>query len=138
MLSVVKCQLVIFVKVSYSKGLHGAGLLFLTFQLLVNLFEYIVNSISVPVFLFENWAGVLGYVLLGVLFFRKKKDTTDLILTVIGILLWIAQFLQTFEEFSDEVITAFIFCALGMLGVIIVLIALLFDVKAEHDNNGDK
>lgn len=124
-------------KVSYSKGLHAAGLLFMTLQLLVQVFEYVVNSLSVPDFFLENWACVGGYVLLGAIFLKKKRVTTDLILTVIGIMAWVVQIVQNFEKFPEEIISGFMFSAFGILGAVLVLVALLFDIGADAQKDKD-
>lgn len=137
-LSVVKYKLVIFVKVSYSKGLHTAGLLSFTLQLLVLLFEYIVDVFSIPAYIFENWAGIAGYVILSVLFLKKEKVTTDLILIVIGILLWGVQTFQSFGKFPDQFLTDFVFSAAGILGMVLSTVALLFDVKADCEKRDGK
>lgn len=127
----------IFVKVSYSKGFHAAGLLFLTLQLLMYLFEYVEDSVSILVVAIENWEAIAGCVLLTVLFVRKNRVSTDLILTIIAVLLWLAQFIQTFQEFSQDYVSAFLLCASGILGLILVIIGLSFDIRLETRNNKD-
>ena len=72
---------------------------------------------------------------MGILFLRKNKVTTDLILTVIGVLAWVAQFFQVFSEYSEEVLIGFLYSAFGMLGVVLVVMALTFDVRIDREKN---
>lgn len=125
-------------KVSYAKGLNAAGMILFTIQLFVHFFDYVANPISIFAFLIDNWTCVAGYCVLGVMFLRKKKVSTDYILTIIGVLLWVSRFLKVLNESNGEWIIAFITCAAGILGSVITIIALVFEVlSAKQDNNCD-
>ena len=132
---VVQCYLVIIVKVSYAKGLNAAGMILFTIQMLVFLFDYIVNSISVISFFLNNWTCVCGYLLLGAMFLKKKKATSDFILTIIGVLLWGSRFIKVFGEYSGEILISFIICSAGFLASLLSLIGLVFEIIAERQNN---
>lgn len=132
---VVQCYVVIIVKVSYAKGLNAAAMVLFTIQMLVHLFNYIVNSISVFSFFLNNWTCVCGYILLGAMFLKKRKATTDFILTIIGVLLWVSRFLKVFTENSGELLLSFIICSAGILGTVFVLIGLVFEIIAERQKD---
>ena len=126
-MSVVKYQLVIYVKFSYSKGFYGAGLVIFTLQLLVYLFSYVIESVSLAEYLVENWAGCLGYMMLVVIFIYKKIPGSDIILTIIGMLLWAVQFYQVFMIKGP--LLGFITSGLGMLGIALSFVGFVFEVK---------
>lgn len=125
----------IFVKVSYAKGLNAAGMILFTVQLLVHFFDYIVNSISVFTCILDNWTCILGYVLLGVMFIKKKKISTDYILTIIGLLLWFSRFMKVFSDNNGEPVLSFIICSAGILGSVVVFIGLVFELAIAKQNN---
>lgn len=116
-------------KIGNSKAFNALGLILLTFQILVFLFKYIVDIADIMEFFMANLLGMLGYVLLLTLFI-KKIINEDIILTVIGCLLWVAQFVNVFKEFQGEPLTAFLYCSAGILGVILIALGLvLFSAK---------
>lgn len=112
------------VKIGNSKAFNALGLILLTFQILVFLFKYIVDIADIMEFFMANLLGVLGYVLLLTLFIKKIMNE-DIILTVIGCLLWIAQFVNVFKEFQDEPLLAFLYCSAGIPGVILIALGLV-------------
>lgn len=114
-----KILLVIIVKVSFSKGFYAAALIAYVFQLMVLVFDYIVNGATLIDFIVDKWAGVLGFVLLGALFLLRSRIGMDFILTFIGIMLWIVQFCMIFIESFEEPLDAFTVCSSGILGVIL-------------------
>ncbi len=111
-------------KIGNSKAFNALGLILLTFQILVFLFKYIVDIADIMEFFMANLLGVLGYVLLLTLFIKKIMNE-DIILTVIGCLLWIAQFVNVFKEFQDEPLLAFLYCSAGIPGVILIALGLV-------------
>ena len=112
------------VKIGNSKAFNALGLILLTFQILVFLFKYIVDIADIMEFFISNLLGVLGYVLLLTLFIKKIMNE-DIILTVIGCLLWVAQFVNVFKEFQGEPLLAFLYCSAGILGIILIALGLV-------------
>lgn len=120
----------------FSKGLYAASLVAFTLQLLVFLFKYVVESISIADFAIDNWAGVLGYSMLLILFILKRTMSTDIILTVIGVLLWVVQILMVLT--SSDPLIGFAVSGLGILGVILSAFALVFEIKVSKSENKNK
>ena len=121
-------------KVNFSKGFNAVGLLLLTFQILVCLFEYIVNTEDVALFFVNTWAGLIGFLLMIVLFVKNRLGE-DFILTLIGALLWVAQFVQIFRGFNNQYLSAFLYCSVGILGVAFILVGLIVNtVKNKKEN----
>ncbi len=127
-------KMVIFVKIGYTKSFYALGLLLLTFQILVYMFEYIVNTGDIVAFFMNTWAGVLGYLVLLVLFVRSIIYC-DFILALIGCLLWVVQFVQVFKVNSEEPLTALLFCAAGILGILFIIVGLFVQMSAKKNNN---
>lgn len=110
------------------------GLLLLTVQILVHLFEYVVNTGEIVQFFISTWAGLLGYVLMLVLFIKSRLGA-DFILTLIGSLLWGVQFFQVFQSFKAEYLSAFLYCSAGISGVIFILVGLILcTLKSKKEN----
>ncbi len=121
-------------KVNFSKSFNAVGLLLLTFQILVHLFEYIVNTADVVQFFVNTWAGIIGYLLMIVLFVKNRLGE-DFILTLIGSLLWLVQFVQVFRGFNNEYFFAFLYCSVGILGVAFILAGLTVStIKNKKEN----
>ena len=120
-------------KIGNSKAFNALGLILLTFQILVFLFKYIVDIADIMEFFMANLLGVLGYVLLLNLFI-KKIINEDIILTVIGCLLWVAQFVNVFKEFQGEPLLAFLYCSAGILGVILIALGLVLYSAKDKKN----
>lgn len=125
--------MVIFVKISCTKGLNAAGLLLLTLQILVYLFEYIVNVADIIMFMVDTWAGLLGYILFVILFIKSRLDA-ELVLTIIGILLWGSQFSTTFASSGKEIMVNFLYCSPGILGVCLIIIGIVVYLETEKRN----
>ncbi len=119
-------------KFSYTKGLYGAGLIAFTLQLLVYLFSYVIESASIADYMVENWAGCLGFVMLVVIFIYKKTPGADIILTIIGMLLWVVQFVQVFTDKGP--LLGFIFSGVGILGFALSIVGFVFEVKDMRKN----
>ncbi len=119
-----RMYLVIFVRSNCAKGLNAVGLILLTLQILVCLFEHVVNTANFILFVTETWAGMLGYVLLIVLFVKNRLNE-DFILTLIGVLLWVAQFFSVFVTSGKEHMVSFLYCSAGILGVGFILIGMV-------------
>lgn len=124
--------MVIYVKFSYTKGFYGAGLIAFTLQLLVYLFSYVIESVSLSGYLAENWAGFLGFMMLVVIFIYKKVPGSDIILTIIGLLLWAVQLYQVFT--SKGPLLGFITSGLGVLGILLSIVGFVFEVKEMYKN----
>ena len=127
--------MVIFVKIDFSKGFYAAALIAYTIQLLLLSFDYVVNGNEFISFFVDNWAGVLGYLLLGALFILRSKFGMDFILNVIGMLLWIVEFYQVFSMNFSEPVGAFAMCSSGILGVILSAFGLGYEVRIEKMKN---
>lgn len=119
-------------KFSYTKGFYGAGLIAFTLQLLVYLFSYVIESVSIADYLVDNWAGCLGFMMLGVIFIYKKTPGADIILTIIGLLLWVVQFYQVFA--SKGPFLGFITSSLGVLGIALSIVGFVFEVNEMRKN----
>ena len=124
--------MVIFVKFSSAKAFNAVGLFLLTLQILVYLFEYLVISSDIVGFFVNTWAGLFGYVLLVSLFIRNAMSS-DFILTLIGCLLWVVQFVRVFRAFPKEPSVALLYCVAGLLGLVFIVVA-LFAHKSEKKN----
>ena len=128
-----KMYSVICVKIGNSKAFNALGLILLTFQTLVFLFKYIVYVDEITDFIMSNWAGVFGYLLLLVLFIRGLMNE-DIILTVIGCLLWIVQFTNVFNEFQGEFGLALLYCSAGIMGVALIIFGLIIYSYKQKQN----
>ena len=119
-------------KFSYNKGFYGAGLIAFTLQLLVYLFSYVIEAVNLADYMVENWAGCLGFMMLLVIFIYKKTPGADIILTIIGMLLWAVQFYQVFT--SKGPLLGFITSGLGVLGIALSFVGFVFEVKEMRKN----
>ena len=120
-------------KIIRASGMYAAGLLCLTVQVLIFAFEYIVEALGFADYIINNGASVAGLILLVTLFIRRREIGLDVVLTVIGMLLWVVQFVQVFRRDSVEIIDCIISCSVGFAGVLLVLMGLIFEVIANKN-----
>lgn len=67
-----------------------------------------------------------------VIFIYKKTSGADIILTIIGMLLWAVQFYQVFM--AKGPMLGFIYSGLGMLGFSLSLVGFAFEVREMRKN----
>jgi len=122
-------------KFTRASGMYAAGLLCLTVQILIFTFKYVIEALGFAEYIVNNGASVAGLVLLATLFVRRREIGLDVVLTVIGILLWVVQFVQVFRRDSVEVIDCIITCSVGFVGVLLVLLGLVLEVIADKNKH---
>lgn len=119
--------LVIFVKVSKSKGFYIIGMVLLTIQMPALFFDLVVMKSTFFDFFADNWTLIVGYGVLIAFFFKGKKVSSDLIIPILGVVLWLNGFLRIFEGRSYQPFVAVVFYIWGFLGVALVLIAVAIE-----------
>lgn len=141
-------------KKHYSLLTFAGGLLLLVIQLLALVFKFVTGDDydteivfavakdnSLEAFISEFWSGVIGSIMLIVLFIRRISKGPEAMLTLVGVLLWVIQILSMYES---QMLSSFILSYLiGIIGVILVGIAALYDAyvtksKSSDDTDMDK
>ncbi len=141
-------------KKNYGIYFFAGGLLLVTIQLLIFVFGflnsdpyttdqvfYVAQDMTFADFLSEYWAGIIGTVLLLVLFVRRLSKGPEAMMVLVGALLWVIQLLSlhnTELPLSNFITQYFV----GILGIIGVAVAGFFDaylIKSappfENDDN---
>lgn len=135
-------------KKKYGALLFSAGVLLLVVQFLILAFRYINGDISnaeliisveseinFKTFISEFWSGLAGCLLLVYLIVRRITKGPDVMLTLVGVFLWVIQLLRRYE--SQSVADFVIAYLIGIVGTATVAVAALFDLYAIKGHNPD-
>lgn len=133
-----KMQMVICVSIKYCKGFYTVGIVAFTLQFIVYLYNLVVGERTLENFLYLNWSSILGYIVLVVMYLKKERSGTDLILILLGLILWGYRIWMTFSTATDKIAIAFLFCALAIVGVIFTAIGLAGDIKEDNNKNKNR
>lgn len=135
-------------KKHYSMFAFAGGLVLLVIQLLALIFKFVngddfdtelifavAKDTSFEAFISEFWSGIIGSIMLIVLFVRRMSKGPEAMMTFVGVLLWVIQLLSRYES---QTISSFILSYLiGITGVILVGIAALYDVYLTKGKSRD-
>ncbi|MBQ4569229.1 MAG: hypothetical protein IJA62_04160 [Ruminococcus sp.] len=126
-------------KKNYGIYFFAGGLLLVTIQLLIFVFGYlnsdpysveqiiyVAQESSLGDFLSEYWAGIIGTVLLLVLFVRRLSKGPEAMMVLVGALLWVIQLLSLHS--AEQPLGGFIAqYFVGIAGIVGVAVAGFFD-----------
>lgn len=124
---------------NYSLYFLAGGLLLVTIQLLIYIFGYVngeslyqqdiivvVQEKDLGDVISEIWAGILGTVLLMVLFVRRLSKGPEAMMVLVGALLWVIQILGMYS--SDVSLGTFFFTHIvGIFGTLGVAVSGFYD-----------
>ncbi len=132
----------------------SSGLLLLTLQLLMYVFNYIngdnynpdqiiyvAQEVSLGAFLKLYWAAFLGTIVLMVLFVRRLSKGPEAMMVIVGVLLWVIQILGMYD--SQVLLKDFIFQNIvPILGMACMSVAACYEAyliksEAPKDDNRD-
>jgi len=127
-------------KRQYGLCFYGAGFALLLIQFLVILFGYVNNEVQQSTEQFaivENltfwdiiqdiWSGVAGILLLIALFVHRVIKGPDVMMVLVGVMLWVIQILtlRTEEMRLSDLFSNY---ALAIIGIVLVVVSVLLDV----------
>ncbi len=134
----------------YGLIFFGAGLLLLIIQFLLLAFQFVNGDMSTTTEVFTAateesgfkefislfWSGLIGSLMLTVLFIRRITKGPEVMLTLVGVLLWVIQILSRYE--SQKLLDFALVYLFGVVGIALVGIAALCDAYIVKSKNPDE
>lgn len=113
-------------KLNKAKGFYLVGVIFLSLQIPVLIFDVVVGNTQLPEFVAANWSVIAGYFILCCRLFLSKKTSEYIVMALIGAILWIMGFFRIFMEHSSDK-TLIMLYIWGVLGIVCVLISVILE-----------
>ena len=126
----------------------SGGLFLLVVQFLILTFQYVngdmsgseqiffvEQNISFTDYLSQYWSGLSGCLMFLYLYIRRITKGPDVLLMMVGVLLWIIQILGRYE--SQQILDFILTYLLGIIGIVLVAIVACFDAYAMKNNGSD-